>query len=583
MQDTLYIYTRVSTEIQVEKGFSLEAQKNIGIEKANQLNMNYEIFEEAGKSAAKEDLENRPVIKRLLRKIEEKQAKYIFVIEDSRLSRNIFTSAEIANIFMKYACIVYTPYDKTDYGNLDYQTKFRKRLSDFMAKQGNIAGWKITSNWLESPGQKFIINNTSSSLYARPLGSGTTTKYVMFGQTHDGNNFTGHYGISAVNGNNQYIFRLDDYATQIGGWAFDNAKFYTSNNYKYVGMQSPSSETTKVFFAGASDNTGTSASFSVQTNGKTLIKSGSITMFDSDLKYSDASNNGRVIWQSATTYSSSGAGGSTTLPSFTYFKLPYEKNLILAATVFTGDNQTIGNVSIEFYQPNPTTSNRFAETLVTTYYLSNGSGLFGSGLSNCFEVNSTNILMSNGSVKLLKDVEVGDKIISFNELKKSFEISEVSELRRDTKTEIYNINNDLLVTDEHPLWTDYGYKQVKNINVGDTIYKYGYQPEVVETKTLITGSFEVGSFTMKDGDNPSFIANNYIAHNKPAATEMFNPGVISMDMASLFGETNNSSQVYRVSIILYNNTGSGSCYMKNITVMAGRDLLILPSTKIPLA
>jgi site-specific DNA recombinase len=132
-ENTLLIYTRVSTEVQAEKGFSLDAQRKAGIQKAKQLGLKFEVFEERGKSAAKEDLENRPQLKKLLDLIETEKAKDVFVIEDSRLSRNLTTASLIANIFIKYKCVLYTPYDKTDYGNIDYQTKFRKSLNALLS------------------------------------------------------------------------------------------------------------------------------------------------------------------------------------------------------------------------------------------------------------------------------------------------------------------------------------------------------------------------------------------------------------------------------------------------------------------
>lgn len=131
--DTLYIYTRVSTSQQAEKGHSLEAQRKAGIEKAKKLNMNYKIFVEPAKSAANEEISNRPELQELLKLIENNTAKNIFVIEDSRLARNLTVSNIIATMFIKYQCVLYTQYDRTDYGNIDYQTKFRKNLNALLS------------------------------------------------------------------------------------------------------------------------------------------------------------------------------------------------------------------------------------------------------------------------------------------------------------------------------------------------------------------------------------------------------------------------------------------------------------------
>ena len=42
------IYTRVSTQMQAEKGVSLDAQKNELVEYCNKSNYDYDIFEDAG-------------------------------------------------------------------------------------------------------------------------------------------------------------------------------------------------------------------------------------------------------------------------------------------------------------------------------------------------------------------------------------------------------------------------------------------------------------------------------------------------------------------------------------------------------
>lgn len=85
------IYTRVSSNIQVEKGYSLEAQRKAGIKFCEDNKLTYMIFEEAGKSADKETLANRPKIEEILTLAEDKNIKYIFTTELDRLSRNPFT------------------------------------------------------------------------------------------------------------------------------------------------------------------------------------------------------------------------------------------------------------------------------------------------------------------------------------------------------------------------------------------------------------------------------------------------------------------------------------------------------------
>ncbi len=102
-QNTLDVYCRVSTDIQVEKGHSLLAQENAGKLKAKSLGLNYRIHVEKGKSGASDDLEfkNRPVLKALLDFCTEGKVSDIFVTEQDRLSRSPVATFFIKQILLK--------------------------------------------------------------------------------------------------------------------------------------------------------------------------------------------------------------------------------------------------------------------------------------------------------------------------------------------------------------------------------------------------------------------------------------------------------------------------------------------------
>lgn len=88
MNMTLHIYTRVSTESQDRNGHSLEYQKELGIKKATELGMHYEVHDEGSRSAATPDLSQRPVLSNLMARVKAGEAKHIFVYEFVRLSRD---------------------------------------------------------------------------------------------------------------------------------------------------------------------------------------------------------------------------------------------------------------------------------------------------------------------------------------------------------------------------------------------------------------------------------------------------------------------------------------------------------------
>lgn len=101
------------------------------------------------------------------------------------------------------------------------------------AKSGTIGGVSFNHEWLYMgtlAEPTIVINNTQKSIYVRPLGTGTNTKFVMVGQTHNGTNWTGYYGISAVDGNNNMLFRIDNSVKYIAGFNFDSNKFYLGSS-----------------------------------------------------------------------------------------------------------------------------------------------------------------------------------------------------------------------------------------------------------------------------------------------------------------------------------------------------------------
>ena len=95
---TCAIYIRVSSEKQV-KGYSLDAQEKLAIEFCKKNNWDYQIFREAGRSADKENLDNRPELRKILDLALEKKIQYCFVTELDRLSRNRMTLTFIKREF----------------------------------------------------------------------------------------------------------------------------------------------------------------------------------------------------------------------------------------------------------------------------------------------------------------------------------------------------------------------------------------------------------------------------------------------------------------------------------------------------
>jgi DNA invertase Pin-like site-specific DNA recombinase len=108
MKEMLHILIRVSTSIQEDLGTSLKTQKEIGIELANKLGMSYIVHNEGGASSSKDTLENRPVMLKLLKMMDDGLVKNLYVWNTDRLSRNQITWYTIRQKMVKNGVVLYT-------------------------------------------------------------------------------------------------------------------------------------------------------------------------------------------------------------------------------------------------------------------------------------------------------------------------------------------------------------------------------------------------------------------------------------------------------------------------------------------
>ena len=91
------IYTRVSTQMQAEKGISLDAQENELIEYCNKNNYDYDIFEDAGISG--KNITKRKELQKLLNK--KKKYDIVLCYKLSRISRSVKDMANMLDKFQK--------------------------------------------------------------------------------------------------------------------------------------------------------------------------------------------------------------------------------------------------------------------------------------------------------------------------------------------------------------------------------------------------------------------------------------------------------------------------------------------------
>ena len=155
--ETLHIYLRVSSDSQLEDGFGIENQKEIGIKVSEKLGMNPQIWNEGSKSSNSDLIEERPILNDLMFKINDGKVKNIWVFNNDRLSRNENVWNTIRLTLRKNGCSLYvgegTKYKLENYmddfifGIMSEVSKYDNRLRTERLRRGKLSkvkrgGWK---------------------------------------------------------------------------------------------------------------------------------------------------------------------------------------------------------------------------------------------------------------------------------------------------------------------------------------------------------------------------------------------------------------------------------------------------------
>ena len=149
------------------------------------------------------------------------------------------------------------------------------------------------------------------------------------------------------------------------------------------------------------------------------------------------------------------------------------------------------------------------------------------GHSCCF-LEGTSIKMANGQTKNIEDIKTGDLVLSYDINNKKQVNKKVTKLEAPIRNHYYFVSFDdktaLKVTDEHPIYTDKGWKCIdpnsnKNKDLNVTELKLG---DRVKTSTgfkkiigwvKVTGKFQ--TYNLRDiEDTHTFYADDVLVHNK---------------------------------------------------------------------
>ena len=140
-------------------------------------------------------------------------------------------------------------------------------------------------------------------------------------------------------------------------------------------------------------------------------------------------------------------------------------------------------------------------------------------IDGCF-YGGTHITMHDGNFKCIKDVKVGDYVLSFDENTKKLSSQKVLNVFNNGMKEkdrwvklIISKNGDGLkmkktisTTKNHKFFTPKGWKQASDFAVGDSFYTYNYVPSQTQIDVLVGLCFGDGSiiFDSKEGKNARF-------------------------------------------------------------------------------
>ncbi len=134
-ENTLHIYTRVSTAVQADEGMSLDFQAEIGVKRAKDLGFKHILWNEGGKSSNHEEIDKRPVLSQVYNKILSGEIKHLFVYDQSRLSRNDGVSSAFRVACNRNGVTLYTKDGTYDLSNSTDQ--FMKKIMDAVAELDN--------------------------------------------------------------------------------------------------------------------------------------------------------------------------------------------------------------------------------------------------------------------------------------------------------------------------------------------------------------------------------------------------------------------------------------------------------------
>ncbi|MBU2691640.1 MAG: hypothetical protein KJ970_12005 [Candidatus Eisenbacteria bacterium] len=124
----------------------------------------------------------------------------------------------------------------------------------------------------------------------------------------------------------------------------------------------------------------------------------------------------------------------------------------------------------------------------------------------------TPIRMADGSTKPVEQIQVGDRVLAYDEPTARMSMSEVTSIHKPyVVTHYFIINEELSATENHPVLSGGKWVNVSNLSVGDVLTSPdGWDMEIFALRK-IEEEVKVYNFQVKAG---TYVANDIIVHNK---------------------------------------------------------------------
>lgn len=131
-------------------------------------------------------------------------------------------------------------------------------------------------------------------------------------------------------------------------------------------------------------------------------------------------------------------------------------------------------------------------------------------VKTCF-LRGTSITLADGSTKMIEDISIGDKVLSFDEQTNTFAEGEVVTLFEHQTDDYLILNGHTRVTPNHSYYMNDTWTQIGDLSVGDTILGDSGRQEVIRSLEIVKDDVMVYNFEVSP--YATYIADGMVVHN----------------------------------------------------------------------